>query len=47
MEPFWHEPVWESTGLSFELEPAVRPVRLEEIDSSAWAGWWYEGCCRY
>lgn len=46
MDLLWHEPVWEATGLSLDMEHVEEPARLEDIDSSAWAGWWHEGCCR-
>ena len=42
MAGFWHEPEWQAPGPAAEQQPDI--LRPESITSSAWAGWWYEGC---
>lgn len=42
MAEFWHELEWQAAGHSTEQQPD--PLRAESITSSAWHGWWHEGC---
>lgn len=41
MAGFWHEPEWQAAG---HLTEQPDTLRCESITSSAWHGWWYEGC---